>query len=112
MDCLFCKIIAGKIPSKEIFRDDEVLAIADIDPQAPTHILVMPRKHYGQIAEVFDAGGAPLAAKLLSVATRLGQKSGADGFRLVINTGELGGQTVDHVHVHVLSGRHMTWPPG
>lgn len=112
MDCLFCKIAAGEIPSKPVYRDETVLAIEDINPQAPTHILVMPVTHHANIGELSDAADGPLLAHLMEVATKLGRERGGDGYRLVMNTGKDGGQTVDHLHVHVLAGRHMTWPPG
>ena len=110
-DCIFCKISAGDVPSKGVYRDDDVLAIEDVNPQAPVHLLVMPLRHHANVASLSGRDGA-LAAKLLDVASRLGRERGGDGFRLVINTGVDGGQTVDHVHVHVLAGRPMTWPPG
>lgn len=112
MDCLFCKIAAGQIPAKSVYRDDAVLAIEDINPQAPVHLLVMPVKHHANIGELADADESVLLAKLIGVATKLGRDRGGDGYRLVLNTGPDGGQTVDHLHVHVLAGRHMTWPPG
>jgi histidine triad (HIT) family protein len=110
MDCLFCKIASGEIPAKAVYRDDGVLAIEDINPQAPLHLLVMPTKHLANISELSDADESALLAKLIGVATKLGRERG--GYRLVMNTGPEGGQTVDHLHVHVLAGRHMTWPPG
>jgi histidine triad (HIT) family protein len=110
-DCLFCKIGAGELPSKAVYRDDEVVAIEDLNPQAPSHLLVMPVRHYATMLDV-STQNAALAARLIDVASKLGAQRGGNGFRLVVNTGSLGGQTVDHVHVHVLSGRPMTWPPG
>jgi histidine triad (HIT) family protein len=112
MDCLFCKIAAGEIPAKPVYRDDAVLAIEDINPQAPVHLLVMPVAHHANIGELYDADESALLAKLIGVATNLGRERGGNGYRLVLNTGPDGGQTVDHLHVHVLAGRHMTWPPG
>jgi histidine triad (HIT) family protein len=112
MDCPFCKIAAGEIPAKSVYRDDNVLAIEDINPQAPVHLLVMPVAHHANIGELSDAEESALLAKLIEVATKLGRERGGDGYRLVMNTGPDGGQTVDHLHVHVLAGRHMTWPPG
>jgi histidine triad (HIT) family protein len=112
MDCPFCKIAAGEIPAKSVYRDDDVLAIEDINPQAPVHLLVMPVAHHANIGELSDADESALLAKLIEVATKLGRERGGDGYRLVMNTGPDGGQTVDHLHVHVLAGRHMTWPPG
>jgi histidine triad (HIT) family protein len=111
-NCVFCKIAAGEIPSKGAYRDDEVVAIEDVNPQAPVHVLVMPVAHHANISTLCGQDGA-VAAKLLEIAARLGrERGGEEGFRLVINTGPNGGQTVDHLHVHVLAGRPMTWPPG
>jgi histidine triad (HIT) family protein len=112
MDCLFCKIASGEIPAKTVYRHDDVLAIEDINPQAPVHLLVMPTKHHANIGELSDARNAALLARLIEVATKLGRERGGDGYRLVLNTGPDGGQTVDHLHLHVLAGRQLTWPPG
>jgi histidine triad (HIT) family protein len=112
MDCLFCKIANGEIPANTVYRHDDVLAIEDINPQAPVHLLVMPTTHYANIGELSDARKSALLAKLIEVATKLGRERGGDGYRLVLNTGPDGGQTVDHLHVHVLAGRQLTWPPG
>jgi len=112
MDCLFCKIAAGEIPAKTVYRDDDVVAIEDINPQAPTHLLVMPVRHHANIGVLSDASDQVLLARLVAVATKLGRERGENGYRLVMNTGDDGGQTVDHLHLHVLAGRHMTWPPG
>jgi histidine triad (HIT) family protein len=111
-DCIFCKIAAGTIPAKAVFRDDRVLAIEDINAQAPTHLLVMPVAHHANIGALSDTADSELLAQLFSVASQLGRERGANGYRLVMNTGVDGGQTVDHLHVHVLAGRQMTWPPG
>jgi histidine triad (HIT) family protein len=112
MDCLFCKIAAGEIPSKQVHRDDLVMAFEDINPQAPVHLLIAPVTHHANIGELSDAADGPLLARLFEVATKLGRERDPKGYRLVMNTGEHGGQTVDHLHVHVLAGRHLTWPPG
>lgn len=112
MACLFCKIIAGEIPSKKVFEDDLTYAFRDINPQAPTHILVVPRKHIQSLAEA-GAEDQGLLGYLHLTAGRIAHSEGlASGFRTVINTGEDGGQTVDHLHVHLLGGRPMGWPPG
>lgn len=112
MDCLFCKIIAGEIPSKLVFQDDLTYAFSDIHPQAPTHILVLPRKHISSLANV-AADDHELLGRLLSVSSEIARQAGlAKGFRTVINTGADGGQTVDHLHLHLLGGRAMHWPPG
>jgi histidine triad (HIT) family protein len=112
MACLFCRIVSGEIPSKKVFEDDRVYAFRDIHPQAPTHILVIPRKHLGSLAEASE-GDREMLGHLHLVALELAKSEGlSDGFRTVINTGPDGGQTVDHLHVHLLGGRSMTWPPG
>jgi histidine triad (HIT) family protein len=111
-DCIFCKIGAGTLPASEVYRDAELVAIEDLNPQAPTHLLVMPIRHYTTLVDTLSPGDS-LAGRLTAVAAKLGQERGGQaGFRLVINTGPQGGQTVGHVHVHVLAGRPMTWPPG
>jgi len=111
--CLFCDIAAGAIPSTRVWEDDEFLAFRDIDPKAPTHILVIPRRHVASVAAL-QADDAALAGRLLLAAAHVAAAEGLDarGFRLVINTGDEGGQTVHHLHVHVLGGRGMRWPPG
>jgi histidine triad (HIT) family protein len=111
-DCLFCKIAAGEIPAKLVYEDDRAIAFADINPQAPSHLLVIPRKHIDSLATV-TAEDLPLVAHLHWVAVEVARKAGLDkGFRVVINTGDDGGQTVGHLHLHVLGGRAMHWPPG
>ena len=112
MACLFCKIVAGEIPSKKVFEDDRVYAFRDINPQAATHILVVPRKHVASLAET-SAEHQEMLGYLHLVAARIAKSEGlSQGFRTVINTGPDGGQTVDHLHVHLLGGRAMLWPPG
>ena len=112
-DCLFCKIAAGDIPSEMVYQDDEVVAFKDIRPQAPVHILIIPRKHIAKVAEM-EAGDQPLMGKLIYTATRLAREMNIseDGFRLVFNNGENAGQEVFHIHLHLLGGRSMQWPPG
>lgn len=111
-DCIFCKIANGEVPAKVVCRNDTVLAIEDVNPQAPTHLLVLPIKHYETLADAV-ASQDGVAAEAFEIATRLGkERGGAGGYRLVVNTGPDGGQTVGHLHVHVLAGRRMTWPPG
>ena len=112
MDCLFCKIISGDIPSKKVFADDRTYAFRDINPQAPAHGLVVPRKHIASLAEP-GADDAELLGHLQIVAAKIAVSEGLRrGYRTVINTGNDGGQTVDHLHVHLLGGRPMAWPPG
>jgi len=111
-DCIFCKIINGDIPATLLYEDDDLLAFNDISPQAPTHILVIPRKHITGPAALTEADQA-LMGKLVKLGTELADKAGLDdGFRLVMNNGASAGQTVFHLHMHVLGGRHLTWPPG
>ena len=110
MECLFCRIAAGEIPAKLAYESDDVVAFHDIDPKAPFHVLVIPRVHHANIAEL-TAADAALSARLLTVAADLG-KPNVDGYRVVLNTGPDGGQSVFHVHAHVLAGRGFGWPPG
>jgi len=110
-NCLFCQIVEGKRPAKIVHRDDQVTAFRDINPQAPTHILVVPNRHIRSIAEA-QAEDAPLLGTLLSSAAQIARQEGLASYRLVINNGSEAGQSVWHLHVHVLSGRRMTWPPG
>ena len=113
MDCIFCKIIAGAIPSKKIFEDDHIYAFTDINPAAPVHILVVPRKHIASLADVLEEVDGPLIGRLHTVAAEIAVVEGlSKGYRTVINTGDDGGQTVSHLHVHLLGGRAMHWPPG
>jgi histidine triad (HIT) family protein len=111
-DCLFCKIAAGEIPAKEVYRDAEVVAIEDINPQAPVHLLVMPVRHFDDAGALADARDDALLGQIIAVASSLGRERGGNGYRLIANTGPDGGQTVPHLHVHVLAGRRMEWPPG
>ena len=112
MVCLFCKIIEGTIPSKSIYQDEQCFAFHDIDPQAPVHVLVIPRKHISSLAEA-QTEDEPLLGHLLWAAAEAARTLGlTNGYRTVISTGRDGGQTVDHLHVHVLGGRAMQWPPG
>ncbi len=112
-DCLFCRIVAGEIPATIVHEDDLVIAIRDIAPRAPTHILVLPREHIASAAELTD-DNAPLVGRLFAAAAEIARAEGiADaGYRLVTNVGRWGGQTVDHLHVHLMGGRPFEWPPG
>ncbi len=112
-DCLFCRIVAGELPAGVVREAEHTLAIRDIAPQAPTHVLVVTRHHHRDVASLTAAAPA-LAAALLTDAAAVAEQEGLrpDGYRLVVNTGDRGGQTVPHVHVHVLGGRQMHWPPG
>jgi len=111
-DCLFCKIASGKIPVTRLFEDEQTLAFPDINPQAPVHILVIPKQHFASIAKTTAKESALLGHLLASTAKIAEQQNLAKGYRIVINTGPDGGQTVDHLHLHLLGGRHMGWPPG
>jgi histidine triad (HIT) family protein len=112
-DCIFCKIVAGEIPATKIFEDERAVAFRDLNPQAPTHALVIPRAHVASLNEASEADES-LLGHLLLVAARVAQAEGhADGgYRTVINTGADAGQSVFHIHVHLLGGRRLTWPPG
>jgi histidine triad (HIT) family protein len=112
-DCLFCRIAAGEIPADFVHQDDLVIAFRDISPKAPTHILLMPRAHIVSAADLTDADG-PMLGRLFAVAARLARDAGiADrGFRLVANAGPGAGQSVPHLHLHLMGGRSMGWPPG
>lgn len=112
-DCLFCKITAGEVPATTVRETERTLAFRDINPQAPTHVLVIPKTHHATAAEAASAGDGVLG-ELVSEAHLVAEDEGiADsGYRLVFNTGDEGGQTVHHVHCHLLGGRTMTWPPG
>lgn len=111
MDCLFCKIIAGEIPSKKLYEDDDCYAFADIDPQAPTHFLVIPKEHIDSAACVTPENSA-VVARCFEVIAKVAKKLGCESFRVVSNCGEQAGQSVMHLHFHVLSGRTLAWPPG
>ena len=112
MSCIFCKIVAGEIPSTAVYQDDRVYAFADIGPKAPTHILVIPREHIGSVSEAAE-DHRDLLGHLLYTAAQIAHGKGLNGgYRLVINNGPDGGQTVDHLHVHLLGGRALAWPPG
>ena len=108
--CLFCKIASGEIPSAKVAETETAVAFRDIDPKAPTHVLIVPRVHVASLSETSEAG---LLGELLSLARSVAQSERLDsGYRVVINNGPDGGQTVDHLHLHVLGGRHLSWPPG
>lgn len=112
-DCLFCKIIAGEIPSTKVFENDDVLAFRDIAPQAPEHIVIIPKTHISSANEI-NEGNSYLVAKVFEAATKIADELGFadEGYRIVNNCGENGGQTVGHIHFHLLAGRNLGWPPG
>lgn len=112
MDCIFCKIAAGEIPSNKAYEDDQVLAFYDLDPQAPVHILIIPKDHIGSAAEI-TAENSRIVAHIFEVASKLAAELKLDqGWRVVTNVGKDGGQSVLHMHFHLLGGRSMAWPPG
>ena len=110
-DCLFCRIARGDIPAAFIAETDDAVSFRDINPQAPFHALVIPRVHIDSLASADDSA---LLGSLLTLAARIAKEQGIadDGYRVVINTGEHGGQSVSHLHLHLLGGRHLGWPPG
>ena len=113
MSCLFCNIVEGKIPADIVYQDETVLAFRDINPQAPTHILCIPRKHISTINDLTEEDEA-VAGRLMLTASKLAKQLGfaEDGYRVVMNCNGHAGQTVFHIHLHLLGGRHMSWPPG
>jgi histidine triad (HIT) family protein len=112
-DCLFCGIVVGTIPSNQVHADDLVVAFRDIAPRSPTHILVVPRDHIRSAAELNEAHG-PLLGRIFAVAAAIARTEGIaeSGYRVVSNVGRWGGQTVDHLHFHLMGGRAFQWPPG
>ena len=110
-DCLFCKIAAGEIPSNKVYEDDLCYAFYDIDPQAPTHFLVIPKAHIASAASVTSENSA-VVGHIFEVIAKVTKDLGIESFRVVSNIGEQAGQSVFHLHFHVLAGRDMTWPPG
>ncbi len=110
-DCIFCRIVAGGIPADVVAESEHSLAFRDLDPQAPTHALVVPRRHVADIGSLADASPAELA-DAVALARRVAAEEGLAGFRLVANTGAAAQQSVFHAHLHVLGGRELTWPPG
>ena len=111
MDCVFCKIAAGEIPTDKIYEDEYIIAFNDLDPQAPIHFLVIPKKHITSLATL-DESDSDLVAKIMLVIQKLAKENNLEGYRVVTNIGEDGGQSVPHLHFHVLGGRAFHWPPG
>lgn len=113
MDCLFCKIINGEIPSTKVYEDDLCYAFRDIDPQGPTHLLVIPKQHIQSVNQIDDAN-KDIIAHIFTVIPKIASSEGIaeDGYRVVSNIGRRGQQTVPHLHFHIIGGRDMTWPPG
>jgi histidine triad (HIT) family protein len=110
-DCLFCRIAAGEIPAEIVYSDDAVVAFRDINPRAPTHVLAIPRRHVASAADLTDADGPTLAA-LFGALRHVAEEAGLHGYRIVTNVGAEAGQSVFHLHLHLLGGRALTWPPG
>jgi histidine triad (HIT) family protein len=112
-DCVFCKIVAGKIPAKVVYEDDRLLAFDDIRPQAPTHTLIIPKEHFASLNDVPEERADVLSAILVAARRIAAEKGvGSSGYRIVLNTARDSGQDVYHIHFHLLGGRRMTWPPG
>jgi histidine triad (HIT) family protein len=112
MSCIFCRIVAGEIPSTPIYQDDSAFAFADINPRAPVHIIIVPRDHVASLADAGQDHRSLLGHLLWTAAEIARRKQLTNGYRVVVNTGAEGGQTVDHLHLHLLAGRPMSWPPG
>jgi histidine triad (HIT) family protein len=113
MDCIFCKIAAGQIPANLVYQDEEVVAFRDLHPQAPTHLLIIPRRHIGSVNDMGE-NDAALVGRLFLAAKSIAKAEGVadSGYRLVMNTNRDAGQTVFHIHLHLLAGRALGWPPG
>ena len=111
-DCLFCRIAAGEIPSNKLYEDEQILAFYDIDPQAPVHFLVIPKAHIPSAASLAESDGALLAHVFATIAKLTAQLGCEGGYRVVTNVGKDGGQSVPHLHFHVLAKRSLAWPPG
>lgn len=110
-DCIFCKIVRGEIPAEIVAENDSAIAFRDLEPQAPVHVLVVPREHVDSLGDAYDP---IILGDVMRLSADVARREGVadEGYRTVINTGRDGGQTVDHLHVHVLGGRRMAWPPG
>ena len=112
MDCIFCKIAAGEIPSTKVYEDDTVVAFNDLDPQAPVHVLIIPKEHIASAAEI-NEGNSAVVAHIFEVAAKIAAEKGLkDGFRIVNNCGDSAGQSVKHLHFHLMGGRDSGWPAG
>jgi histidine triad (HIT) family protein len=112
-DCLFCRIVAGELPSTAVYDDELIVAIRDIAPRAPTHILLLPKRHVASALDLTEEDG-PMVGRIFAVAADLARSEGIaeSGYRLVSNVGRWGGQSVDHLHIHLMGGRAFEWPPG
>ncbi|MEA2621677.1 MAG: histidine triad family protein [Chloroflexota bacterium] len=112
-DCLFCRIVAGEVPARFVHQDEQIVAFHDVNPRAPTHVLLLPRQHISSAADLTEAD-ASMLGRLFDVGARIAREAGIadDGYRIVTNVGRDGGQTIDHLHFHLMGGRPFTWPPG
>lgn len=112
-DCVFCKIVQGEIPSNKVYEDDKILSFKDLNPEAPVHVLIIPKKHIASLTEVNEED-AEIIAHIFKTIPKIVKDLGIDkdGYRVVSNCGEFGGQSVPHVHFHLLGGRSLNWPPG
>lgn len=110
-DCIFCRIAAGEVPSQRVYEDPDVFAFRDLQPQAPQHVLIIPKRHIVKLAEA-SSGDKSLLGAMLFAASQIAKEQGMDAFRVVVNNGETAGQSVWHLHLHLLSGRSFHWPPG
>lgn len=108
-DCIFCRIASGEVPAETVHRDDDVVAFKDLNPRAPLHVLVIPRRHVAKLGELDDEA---LGGRLLQAARRVAREAGYEDYRVVVNNGAGAGQSVGHLHLHVLGGRQFSWPPG
>jgi histidine triad (HIT) family protein len=111
-ECIFCKIVRGEIPAQEVARTEEAVAFRDLNPQAPTHLLVVPLRHADNLGDFVAAAERDEVGHLFALAAQVGRDASSDGYRVVVNEGRDGGQTVPHLHLHVLAGRRLSWPPG
>jgi histidine triad (HIT) family protein len=111
-DCIFCKIVRKEIAAEEVLRDEHIVAFRDLNPQAATHVLVIPTEHAAHLSEFAHNSSERGAARLLAAAAQIGTRFGPNGYRIVMNEGPDAGQSVHHFHAHVLAGRHLSWPPG
>lgn len=111
--CIFCRLVKGEIPAKVVFEADDLVAFHDVDPKAPVHVLVIPKRHLASVSTLAEED-AVLAGRLVLAGARVARETGIEegGYRLVLNTGGDAGQSVAHIHMHVLGGRHLSWPPG
>jgi histidine triad (HIT) family protein len=111
-ECLFCRIVAGEIPAEVVHSDEEVIVFRDVNPQAPTHVLAIPRRHVASAHELGAADGGLLGALFGALRATADAEGLGDGYRIVTNVGAAAGQSVEHLHLHLLGGRRLTWPPG